>query len=490
MKQINGEMIVNSGNDPLANQKDEQETKPKGFKFGIRHLQCLLLFCGISISYGLRVNLSVAIVAMTDSNSTNPDFPEYNWNEHIKSILLSSFFWGYVLTQVPSGKLAQIFGGKVMLLWGVTVCSVLAILTPWFADIGDWPLVCALRVAQGLCQGVVFPSAHTILSKWAPVEERGSLGTYSYSGAQFGTVVIMGISGVLASSVMGWPSIFYISGGLGVIWGIAFYIWGASSPSDSKSISSEEKKLIEQSLNQNEGTNDDEKKNLKVPWLQMFTSMPFITLIIVHCAHNWGFWTLLTEIPSYMKNILGMDIKKNALLSALPYFAMFVMSFIFSMISTVLNRRQCLPLSVSRKLFNSIGHWIPVITLICLGYVGNNEVTLAIVLLTITVGINGATYLGFQMNHIDLSPNFAGIMMGITNCAANVMSIIAPLLVGFIVTDEHNPEQWRIVFFIASGFYFVGNLMFIIFGRTAVQSWNEPSPVKSKRTSITMESQH
>lgn len=49
--------------------------KRPGSGFGIRHLQCFLLFGGLSIAYALRVNLSVAIVAMTDSKHPNPDHP-------------------------------------------------------------------------------------------------------------------------------------------------------------------------------------------------------------------------------------------------------------------------------------------------------------------------------------------------------------------------------------------------------------------------------
>ena len=43
---------------------------------------------------------------------------------------------------------------------------------------------------------------------------------------------------------------------------------------------------------------------------------------------------------------------------------------------------------------------------------------------------------GMQVNHIDLSPNYAGTLMGITNFAANVVSIVAPLIVGVVVSDE------------------------------------------------------
>ncbi|XP_067632680.1 putative inorganic phosphate cotransporter isoform X2 [Eurosta solidaginis] len=459
------------------------------FSLGIRHLQALFIFFGLSVAYAMRVNLSVAIVAMTDS-SANTDFDEYDWNEKTKALLLSSFFWGYIITQVPGGALANKFGGKRTLFFGVLICSLLTLLTPICAKIGDWKLVIALRVVQGLCQGMIFPSTHTLLSKWTAVKDRGTFATYCYSGAQFGTVVMMGSSGLIASSSMGWPGIYYLSGSLGVIWSILWVIWGASTPAESKLISPEEKKYIEQSTRTNEG--GEQLAPQRTPWLKIFTSPPVLVLTLAHCTNNWGFWTLLTEIPTYMKNVFGMDIKSNAMLSSLPYLAMFLMCFVFSAISSVLDRNKCLPLSVSRKVFNSIGHWTPVVTLIILGYVGSDQTTLAIVLLTVTVGMNASCYLGFQVNHIDLSPNYAGIMMGISNCAANIMSIIAPLVVGFVVTNEKDPEQWRIVFFIASGFYFFGNLMFILFGRTELQPWNDavPLPSSEKRNGTQLESQH
>ncbi|XP_055837640.1 putative inorganic phosphate cotransporter [Episyrphus balteatus] len=448
---------------------------------GARHFQCFLVFCGLSVAYALRVNLSVAIVAMTDRNSTNPEFTDfYDWDAKTKSLLLSSFFWGYVVTQIPGGFLAHKYGAKFTLFTGIAVCSVLALLTPLAAEIGSWRLVFALRVIQGLCQGVVFPSTHTFLSKWAPAEERGRLVTYCYSGTQFGTVVMLASSGFIASSFLGWPSIFYVSGFAGILWAFVWVTFAASSPSDHRTISEEEKRYIESGMNQ---PRDNRRTTvLPTPWCKIATSLPFISLLIVHCGQNWGFWTLLTEIPNYMKNVLQKDIKSNAMLSALPYLAMCLLSYVFIFISDFLNKKKYLSLSVSRKLFNSIGHWVPMVALIALGYVTAEHKKLAIALLTIAVGVNSATYLGFQVNHIDLSPNFAGTLMGITNCAANVMSIVAPLTVGIIVTEETNPLQWRLVFFITGGFYLVGNALFLLFGKTEVQPWNYPSP-RERRSS-------
>lgn len=451
------------------------EPKKPDHILGIRHLQCALIFFGLAVTYALRVNMSVAIVVMTDKeNPSNSDFPTFEWKEKAKSVILSSFFWGYVITQVPAGQLAQRFGAKLVVFWGLTICSLLAVLTPWCAQIGGSPLVITLRVIQGLCQGTVFPSTHTLVAKWAPLSERGRLGTMSYSGAQFGTAFMLIVSGELASSAMGWPCIFYFSGGAGLIWAVLWFFFASSSPSENRYISEEEKNYIEWKPQNAENTDHKPVQKLSTPWGSIFTSMPFLVLLLSHCANNWGFWTLLTEMPSYMKNILGLNIKANAVLSSLPYWAMFGLCFVFVFISEVLNRNPCMSLSFSRKFFNSIGLWGPMIGLIGMGYMSGDHVDWAVIILTLTVGMNAACYLGFQMNHIDLSPNYAGTLMGITNCAANIMSIIAPLLVGFIVTDEKDPTQWRIIFFIAAGVYLVGNTLFIFFGKVTPQPWNEP----------------
>lgn len=115
---------------------------------------------------------------------------------------------------------------------------------------------------------------------------------------------------------------------------------------------------------------------------------------------------------------------------------MLILSLLLGEFGEKLVKRKILGIAASRRIFNSIGHWGPACALIALGYVPKGHIELAIGLLTLAVGINSATYLGFQVNHIDLAPNFAGTLMGITNCAANIMSIIAPLLVGFIVSDN------------------------------------------------------
>ena len=45
------------------------------------------------------------------------------------------------------------------------------------------------------------------------------------------------------------------------------------------------------------------------PWGKILLSMPVWAIIVSHTSNNWGFYTLLTELPTYFSDILGFDIK-------------------------------------------------------------------------------------------------------------------------------------------------------------------------------------
>lgn len=183
------------------------------------------------------------------------------------------------------------------------MCAITTILIPLFSSVG-WELLCATRLVQGVAQGCMYPSVHTLISKWIHPSERGFLMTFTYSGTQAGTVLMLAISGVIAASNIGWPGIFYVSGGAQAIWVVIWFFFGSNSPADYKNISPGEKLYIESMP----GTSL--QKKIPMPWKAVFTSRPFLALLVVHCAQNWGFWTLLTEIPSYMKGALDFDIKE------------------------------------------------------------------------------------------------------------------------------------------------------------------------------------
>ncbi|XP_004520851.1 putative inorganic phosphate cotransporter [Ceratitis capitata] len=463
----------------MINKTDVEKEKP--VQFGQRHVQIFLLFTSIIVNYVAKFNVGVAVVAMTDAATTNPNFPEYQWTDMQKSYILSSFFWGNFITQFPGGYLCRRLGAKRTMLISTLGSSLLALLPPLCVSWGGWGIYCAIRVLQGLFQGFLFPCLHAHLAAWCPVNERNRLGALANTGIECGTLLSMFISGMIAASSIGWPGLFYVSAGIGLAWCAAWQWLGANKPAESRYISAAELNYIQTSQNLNEQVELDEiGQKIQVPWHAISTSLPFWALVVARSAHSWGFSTLQAELPSYMKGVLNMDMKSNALYSALPYLAMWCMSYVYLIISDILLSRNIVSLTVIRKTFNTFAFWLPAIGLICIGLLGEQQKSVAIVIMTISVGMNAGATIGSALNTIDLSPNHAGILMGIVNTAANVIPILTPLIVGLIVSDEHNRVQWQLVFIIAAVVFALGNLFYLIFGKMSLQPWDDRDFLSNK----------
>ncbi|KAF6206472.1 hypothetical protein GE061_017705 [Apolygus lucorum] len=454
-------------------ESSELAPKPPGM-IGTRHRQVFLMFIGLVLAYSMRVNLSVGVVAMTDP-TVNSAYPTVNWTTAEKGVVSSMFFYGYFLTGIPAGMLASRYGPIKVVGWvGGILCGAASVAFPFAVHFGFY-WACALRVLQGLGQGFFYPCVNTHMSKWAIPEERGRLFSSCFSGTQLGTILMLGLGGFLATGPGGWYSIFYGSGGLSIIWGIACLVFGADSPAEHSTISTEERAYIETHFK----ASSSESKKMKIPWLSISLSVPMWSLLLVHLAQNWGFWTLLTLMPTYMKGVLNFDIQKNGTLSALPYLVMFINAIIFAHIADYITSHKLLTVNFARKMWNSIALYGGAAALLSLATLSTDS-TGAIILLTVTVGLNAACYNGYLCNHLDLSPNFAGILMGITNGLSNITSILAPTIAGILVKDESSVEEWQTVFLASSAVFFVGNSVFVAFGSTQIQKWNDPDCKKDE----------
>ena len=74
---------------------------------------------------------------------------EFGWSEVEQGVILGSFFWGYILTQIPGGMLTKKYGGKWPLGFGLLISAIFAILTPWAARTSRKFLIAA-RIIQGM----------------------------------------------------------------------------------------------------------------------------------------------------------------------------------------------------------------------------------------------------------------------------------------------------------------------------------------------------
>ncbi|XP_041979313.1 sialin [Aricia agestis] len=445
-------------------------------------------FLGFANVYAMRVNLSVAIVAMINSttvpsndssldvcptsepsNSTIPPKPgDFNWTPEQQSIILGSFFYGYVLTQVPGGRIAEKFGGKLVYGVGVLLTAIFTILSPIAAFV-DFKFFIVVRVLEGLGEGVTYPAMHAMLARWIPPLERSKFAAYVYAGSNIGTAISLPISGWLCTLDFGggWPLCFYLFGGLGVVWFVAWMFLIYDTPQKHPRICPKEVEFITQSIA------PQEEHTASIPWCKFITCLPLWAILIAQCGQSWLFYTQLTELPTYMNNILHYDIVSNSVLAAIPYLTSWISGILISIFADFLLSKGYMSRLTSMKLWNTVAAFVPAFGLLGIAWAGCDRIAVMI-LLNVTSAFGGAVYAGNQMNHIDLSPQFAGTMYGITNAASNICGFLAPYVTGSIISGQQTLGQWREVFYLGAAIDLGANLFYLFFASTEEQDWSRP----------------
>ncbi|XP_055382752.1 putative inorganic phosphate cotransporter isoform X2 [Condylostylus longicornis] len=454
----------------------------KCFLIPQRVVLAIMGFFAIVNAYTMRICLSVAITEMVaKKNKTNayissemdPQTHLFDWSEQLQGTILSSFYWGYVITHLPGGYLCEKFGGKWVLSLGILSTAIFTLITPVAIIEGGSGALIAVRVLMGLGEGTTFPALSALLSQWTPLGERAKLGALVLGGGQIGTIIGNMVSGLLLHSFH-WDSVFYFFGALGVLWFILFTLLCYSDPNSHPYISDKERDFLAKEL----GSIERNKNLPPVPWKYIFTSAPMWALIVAQIGHDWGFFVMVTDLPKYMADVLEVSVKENGLYSSLPYAVMWVVSILSGFVADWMITRGIIGVTLSRKLCTIIAAVGPGIFMVAASYAGL-DIGSVVALFTISMGIMGTFYSGMKLNPLDLSPNYSATIMAITNGIGAITGIIVPIMVG-AMTPNASLEEWRLVFWIAFAVFVASSIVYAIWASGEVQPWNEPENLKPR----------
>lgn len=407
-------------------------------EFPKRWVIVLLCFFAFLLCNMDRVNMSIAILPMSS---------EYKWSPATVGLVQSSFFWGYLLTQIAGGILADKIGGKAVLGFGVMWWSIATVLTPIAAKVG-LPMLLFVRALMGIGEGVAMPSMNNMLSKWVPVKERSRSLALVYSGMYLGSVTGLGFSPLLIQK-FGWASVFYSFGSVGAIW---FALWqrnAHSSPLEDPELSAEEKELIV-------GESHPKEPVKSIPWKLLLSKAPVWALIISHFCHNWGTFILLTWMPTYYNQVLKFNLTESGLWCVLPWFTMALFANLGGWIADTLVSRG-ISITTVRKVMQSIGFLGPAFFLTQLSHV--KSPVMAILCMTCSQGCDAFSQSGLYSNHQDIGPRYAGVLLGLSNTAGVLAGVLGTAATGYIL--QHG--SWDDVFKVAVALYLLGTLVWNIF---------------------------
>lgn len=266
----------------------------------------------------------------------------------------------------------------------------------------------------------------------------------------------------------GWDSTFYFFGGLACFWYVFWIFFAFNSPATHPRISEKERAYITRAIS----ARALHHSSGPTPWKKLFTSLPVWAICIASFGHNWAFYTLLTNIPTYLKTIQHFNIQSNGLLSSLPYFIMAGIMLCSAFGADFLLKRKILSTTWVRRIFHVAGQILPACFLVALGYVGCDRYA-AIALLVLAVGTDGIATAGFTVNDVDIAPRHSGVITGLSNTLGAIPGIIAPYIVGVIFSGPmgQSISQWRIVFDISAALYVITALFFGFCASGELQDW-------------------
>ncbi|XP_058801040.1 putative inorganic phosphate cotransporter [Phymastichus coffea] len=389
----------------------------------------------------------------------------YPWDEYTQGIILSSFFWSATIYHFFSGPLAERYGGKHLLGFGIFSQAVLTCVTPFLINWGGSTALIITRVLAGIAFGGMYPISSKMISHWTTSEDRTKVGNAVYSGSVLGLFfgnILPAL--IIKCSGMGWPSVFYFMGILGIIWFPFWLVLVYENPQVHPFISDEELEYFE---NSSETKKD---KTPPPPWKHILMCREFWAFTVDLVGANWSFYVMVSDLPKYMDSVIKFSLESNGYFSSLPYIFMWLISVASAWVNDKILENQWMSLTNVRKLLTTLSNLGPAIFLLLASYAGQDK-TMVVIMFIIGVALIGCSYPSLMMNPLDLSPKYAGSIMSIGTGIGSIVGIITPYLVGVLVPNSTLTE-WRLVFWIVFLFAAVSNIIYLYWFRAEVQPWN------------------
>ncbi|EQB77208.1 solute carrier family 17 member 9 [Camelus ferus] len=453
------------------------------------------LLLGTCLLYCARVSMPICAVSMSQ---------DFGWNKKEAGLVLSSFFWGYCLTQVVGGHLGDRIGGEKVILLSASAWGCITAATPLLAQLGSAHLafmtfsriltgllqappappapptagpggpgvllLCShMAVAGALCPagevtrtelceaqaflsgelitgppaGVYFPALTSLLSQKVQESERAFTYSTVGAGSQFGTL-LTGAAGSLLLDWCGWQSVFYFSGGLTLLWVCYVYRCLLSEKDLLLALG-----VLAQGLRVTRHT--------KVPWRRLFWKSSVWAAIISQLSAACSFFILLSWLPTFFKETFPNS--KGWVFNVVPWLVAIPAGLFSGLLSDRLISQGYRTITV-RKFMQVMGLGLSGVFVLCLGH--TSSFCTSVVFASASIGLQTFNHSGISVNIQDLAPSCAGFLFGVANTAGALAGVVGVCLGGYLIETT---GSWTSVFNLVAAISSLGLCTFLVFGK-------------------------
>ena len=357
-----------------------------------RYVVFFFLYIGFCISYIDRSAIGLALPSVSK---------DFNLAPTEMGVVISAFFIGYSIMQIPGGWLSDHFGSKTVILVALTLWSIFTFTTGHASTLAG---LLFLRFVFGLCEGPYAGSCYRAIAEYFPRELRPAFTTgilsSNYIGSALAPVVIVPL--ILW---FGWRGMFQILGIVDLVY-VFFYAL-----------------FVKQTKPQEETKEDKSKKNKYFLHLLKF-SLIWKLILCAFCISciNKG---LDAWMPTYLIAERGINLKAVGYLTPIPFIASFLSTAVCGW--------------VMNKYFDKKENWMIVIcaamTAIFLYFMYNAETIMWVVIFQCGVYFFKACILGTAVAIVlkIVTGSIAGSASTLINMGGQVAGFISPIIMGYLV---------------------------------------------------------
>jgi MFS family permease len=404
-----------------------------------------LLFLFNIIAYVDRVNISVA---------GKPIAAELHLSPVALGYLFSSFFWAYVITMLPGGKLIDRWGPHIMASIATTVWSVAQMLT---GAATSFITMLMARLGMGVGEAPFAPVTYRSVRAWGPYTERGTAIAFISAGASLGPALGAPVVAWLIET-LSWRWSFVCTGAVGFVWVV---VWTSlvSTPEKTRWIPEPERHRI---LSERDA-------GIEVPdhggvgYLGLARAPAMWGLFVSQGCCVYSLYLYLTWLPNYLENARGLSLVEAGVFTSIPFFAATVLNVVINWIGDKTLSPQALHAGKRRYLLaiclvlTAAGLFVP--------YVGSLTAVTVLVSIAVTFSNVGPATNAALVSDILRSPADAGRAFAFLVLGGNSFGLCAPIVTGYIlaITDTYSAA-----FIVAGVLALIGAASALIFGRGTI----------------------